>query len=608
MEKERITQNRVIDWFQKELNYRYLGNLFGLDNQNIREDDLKQWLKKRGVSNNLISGSLSALQKENYVGNGRRLYDANQAIYSLLRYGVSVKTGIGEKTQTVMLIDWKNPLNNDFAIAEEVRVRGAKYDARPDLVLYVNGIALAVIELKRSSVSVGDGIRQNISNQKPEFIEKFFTTVQLIMAGNDSEGLRYGVIDTPEKYYLQWREDNQETLGDLDADLKSLCSKNRLIQIIHDFMVFDKGSKKTCRHNQFFAIQAACEKLKQRQGGIIWHTQGSGKSLTMVWLAQWILEQGKDNRVLVITDRTELDEQIEKVFSQTGHSIHHATSGQDLLNVLNKSSPSLVCSLVHKFGRKGEQDENNDVELNEYLTQIQSQAGDFSPKGNIVVFVDECHRTQSGRLHAAMKTILPNAIFIGFTGTPLLKKDKKTSVQVFGDYIHRYRFNEAVRDGVILDLLYEARDVDQYLSSPKQVDLWFENRTRGMTNIAKSQLKQRWGTMQKLLSCKNRLEKIGGDILIDMDTKPRLANGSGNAIFVCSSVYQACQMYEFFDNSPLKGKVAIITSFKPNATAIKTKSTGNGESEEEYKYKIYRRMLADYFRQGRLKFQVQHES
>lgn len=592
---ERKTQNRVVQLFQNALNYRYLGDLNGQDNKNIREDDLTTWLAKRGVSAELINGAITLLQKENYVGGGRRLYDANQAIYRLLRYGAKVKTGVGEQTQTVWLIDWDNPHNNDFAIAEEVSIKGVAYNKRPDLVLYVNGIALAVIELKRSSVSVSEGIRQNLSSQHKDFAEAFFTTVQLVMAGNDTQGIRYGVIETGEKYYLQWKEDGK-IQGDLDTDLQSLCEKSRFLALIHDFMVFDAGIKKTCRPNQYFGIQAAQAKIANNEGGIIWHTQGSGKSLTMVWLAQWILEQGGGSRVLIITDRTELDEQIEKVFGNTNHTIYRTKSGGDLLGVLNEHQPSLICSLVHKFGRKGAEDEQDNSELNDYLREIKARAGDFSPKGKLFVFVDECHRTQSGKLHEAMKTLLPEAVFIGFTGTPLLKSDKKKSVEVFGGYIHTYKFDEAVKDGVVLDLLYEARDIEQSLSSPKRIDDWFENKTRGLTDIAKTQLKQRWGTMQKLLSSKNRLEKIVDDILLDMDSKPRLSDGRGNAILVCSSVYQACQTYELFSETSLKDKVAIVTSFKPNANAIKGELSGNGQSEEEYKYKIYRKMIADYFR------------
>lgn len=322
---------------------------------------------------------------------------------------------------------------------------------RPDLVLYVNGIALGVIELKRSSVSVSEGIRQNLDNQKKDFIRNFFTTMQLVMAGNDTQGVRYGTIETTEKYYLEWKEnlewkdpaiitsvdkaENASTL--LDSHLGQLCNKSRFLQLIHDFIVFDSGVKKTCRHNQYFGIQAARKHIKSRHGGIIWHTQGSGKSLTMVWLAKWIRENVADSRVLIITDRTELDEQIEKVFIGVDEFIYRTKSGSDLVASLNKPNPWLLCSLVHKFGRNGEALDDNagvggdDEATDDFIAAMtRNLPKDFSVKGNLFVFVDECHRTQSGKLHTAMKSLLsgkegPEAMFIGFTGTPLMKKDKK---------------------------------------------------------------------------------------------------------------------------------------------------------------------------------------
>lgn len=494
------------------------------------------------------------------------------------------------------LIDWKNPEANDFAIAEEVSIKGENKKC-PDIVLYVNGIALGVIELKRSSVSVSEGIRQNLDNQKKDFIRNFFTTMQLVMAGNDTQGLRYGTIETPEKYYLEWKEEIENGYSHkLDFHLSRVCNKARFLQIIHDFIVFDAGIKKTCRHNQFFGIEAAKRHIARREGGIIWHTQGSGKSLTMVWLAKWIRENVKDARVLIVTDRTELDEQIEKVFTGVEEDIYRTKSGADLVATLNQPNPWLVCSLVHKFGRQS--DSENDTATDEFIAELKkSLPSDFKAKGDLFVFVDECHRTQSGKLHEAMKSILPEAMFVGFTGTPLMKKDKKKSVEVFGPYIHTYKFDEAVADGVVLDLRYEARDIDQNVTSQKKVDEWFEAKTRGLSRLAKTQLKQKWGTMQKVLSSKSRLQQIVNDILLDMDTKPRLMDGYGNAMLVCSSVYQACKAYEMFSQTDLAGKVAIVTSFQPTAASIKGEEIGEGLTEKLFKYDIYRKMLADYFEQ-----------
>jgi type I restriction enzyme R subunit len=528
-----------------------------------------------------------------------------------LRYGVKVKADVGEQTQTVWLIDWKTPGANHFAIAEEVAVKAATSDGktfgkRPDVVIYVNGIALGVLELKRSTVSVSEGIRQNLDNQKPMFIQRFFTTMQMIMAGNDTEGLRYGVIETKEKYWLAWREENPDYrdgvdsrdkryladppgMSPLDSAILRLCAKDRFLDMIHNFLVFDAGVKKTCRHNQFFGVHAAQEKIRRREGGIIWHTQGSGKSLTMVWLAKWIRENVKGSRVLVITDRTELDEQIEKVFKGVNEDILRSKSGAELIAQLNAEAPWLLCSLIHKFGGK----EDSDGDVSGYIEEVrQALPRDFRAKGDLYVFVDECHRSQSGELHKAMKAILPNAMFIGFTGTPLLKDDKQTSLEVFGPYIHTYKFNEAVADGVVLDLRYEARDIDQNVTSQAKIDQWFEAKTKGLNDLAKAQLKQRWGTMQKVLSSQSRLEKIVGDILMDMELKDRLKSGHGNAMLVSSSIYQACKFFELFSKTDLAGKCAIVTSYKPSSGDIKGEESGEGLTERLRQYEIYTKMLA----------------
>ena len=596
-QRERITQNRIVQFFQKELGYRYLGDWQDRENnKNIEIDILTTWLKKRGVSDALINRAIRQLDAAAALGEGKKLYYANKDVYRLLRYGVKDKEGAGELNQTVWLIDWNNPEENDFAIAEEVSIKGEN-KKRPDIVLYVNGIALGVLELKRSSVSVSEGIRQNLDNQKKDFIRNFFTTMQLVMAGNDTQGLRYGMIETAEKYFLEWKEEVSNPYSHrLDFHLSRICNKQRFLQIIHDFIVFDAGIKKTCRHNQFFGIEAAKRHVAKREGGIIWHTQGSGKSLTMVWLAKWIRENVRDSRVLIVTDRTELDEQIEKVFTGVEEEIYRTKSGADLVSTLNMSNPWLICSLVHKFGRQS--DSENDAATDEFIEELkQSLPKDFKAKGDLFVFVDECHRTQSGKLHEAMKSILPEAMFVGFTGTPLMKKDKKKSIEVFGSYIHTYKFDEAVADGVVLDLRYEARDIDQNITSQKKVDEWFEAKTRGLSRLAKIQLKQKWGTMQKVLSSKSRLQQIVNDILLDMDTKPRLMDGYGNAMLVCSSVYQACKAYEMFSQTDLAGKAAIDTSFQPTAASIKGEETGEGLTEKLFKYDIYRRMLADYFEQ-----------
>lgn len=619
---ERQTQNRVIKLFTDKkhpnsLGYDYLGDWQYRDqNSNIEESYLRTWLNKQSIDDAMVNNAIRQFKQAANMGDGKKLYHANKDVYGLLRYGVKVRQGQSDNTKTVWLIDWSDFSNNDFAIAEEVSVKGEN-TKRPDIVLYVNGIALGVIELKRSSVSVTEGIRQNLDNQKKTFIRDFFTTMQLVMAGNDSEGLRYGTIETPEKHYYGWKEENPKydpdihdqsekhlSLDDvdyandlLDFDIINLCNKERFLEIIHNFIVFDAGVKKTCRQNQYFGVKAAQKRLNNGSGGIIWHTQGSGKSLTMVWLAKWLRENVTNARVLVVTDRTELDEQIEGVFAGVDEEIYRSKNGRDLVGTLNGAEPWLLCSLVHKFGRQGDDDDQTtDVDTDTYLKELKTNLPkDFKAKGNVFVFVDECHRTQSGKLHNAMKAILPDAIFVGFTGTPLLKKDKQKSVEVFGTWIHTYKFDEAVADGVVLDLQYEARDIDQYITSQDKIDAWFEAKTRGLTDMAKVQLKQKWGTMQKVLSSQSRLDMIVSDILLDMDEKPRLMDGRGNAMLVCASIYQACKVYELFSKTELKGKCAIVTSYLPSPADIKGEESGEGSTEKLHQYEIYQEMLADYF-------------
>ncbi len=595
-QREILTQKSVVAFFQDALGYTYLGHWRDRDgNSNIEQELLTGWLKRQGYSHKIIQKALFELGKVVALGGSKTLYDANREVYGLLRYGVKVKPEVGEQHVTVWLIDWKNPETNDFAIAEEVRVYGIN-TKRPDIVVYVNGIALGVLELKRSTVSVTEGIRQNLDSQKKEFIRPFYTTVQLVMAGNGTEGLRYGLIETPEKYWLRWKEaDAHPDAGDnpLLRELFQLCDKARLLEIVHDFIVFDAGIKKTCRHNQYFGVRAAQARVRRREGGILWHTQGSGKSLIMVWLAKWIREHVTNSRVLIITDRTELDEQIEKVFKGVDEAIYRTRSGADLVRVLNASEEWLVCSLIHKFGA-GEV--LSDKDLDTYIEDIkQSLAGGIAAKGDIYVFVDECHRAQSGKLHEAMKALLPNAMLIGFTGTPLLKSDKRRSIETFGPYIHTYKYDEAVRDGVVLDLRYEARDIDQSITSQAKVDQWFELKTRGLSDLAKAQLKQRWGTMQKVLSARDRLSKIIADILVDMETRDRLKSGHGNAMLVSGSIYAACRFFEIFQQTDLAGKCAIVTSYKPSPADIKGEESGEGLTEKLRQYKIYRTMLAAHF-------------
>lgn len=587
---ERATQNRVIALFRQQLGYAYLGDWSDQQRRTgIEEDRLRGWLQGRGYGAAQIDRALDILARD--LGHtGRDLYHDNLALYQRLRYGVPVKSEAGQVTESVFLIDWENPQANDFGIAEEVTLT-CGHERRPDLVLYVNGIALAVIELKNSRVGIGEGIRQLLSNQKPEFNADFFRTVQLVFAGNDSEGLKYGTIGTPEKYFLSWKEDESDDSGyRLDKYLARMCRKDRLIELVRDFVLFDGGVKKVPRVHQYFGIKAAQAHVRRRDGGIIWHTQGSGKSILMVLLARWILEQSPHARVLVVTDRDELDKQIERVFRAAGEQPYRTRSGRDLMRQLGLPSPRLLCSLVHKFGLDARGKDSKAFEA--FLAELQAQPADA--QGELFVFVDECHRTQSGRLHRVMKALLPQAVFIGFTGTPLLKQDKATSMEVFGGYnIHTYKFGEAVQDEVVLDLVYEARDIAQELGSREHIDQWFEAKTRGLNAWQKDELKKTWGTLQRVLTSRSRMERVVEDIVFDFSVKPRLSSERGNAILVASSILDACRYYELFQKTPLKGKCAVVTSCDPQAGDVSTEETGaNTETDRQLIFTTYQRLLA----------------
>lgn len=601
-EPEKSVQNRVLALFKEKLKYEYLGNYeYRTCNRNIESKLLFDYLMStQKWSKDEAKRAITKLEKQAYC-TPQNMQEKNEKVYSLLRYGVNVSPDVGIKKITVNLIDWEHPDKNQFYIAEEVTINSSTPDSftkRPDLVIYVNGIALAVIELKRSKVSVHDGIRQTIGNQQENFIRPFFSTVQLLFAGNDSQGLYYGVIDTPEKFWLRWKEPDASIPNELDRSVSQWFNKERLLEMIHDFLVFDAGVKKVCRPNQYFAVKAAQPRCEKKEGGVIWEAQGSGKSLIMVWLAEWIHENIDNSRVVIITDREELDEQISDGFKDTGETIARAKSGAGLIGMLNDEAPWLLCTLIHKFGKKNVEGKGDmagvksEIPLEKYLEDIVAQLPQgFKAKGNIFVFIDECHRTQGGYLHEAMKTIMgKDVMMIGFTGTPLLHTQKKDTWQTFGPLIHAYRFNEAVEDGVILDLRYESRKVDQFLGNKDKIDAWFEKKTKGLNKVAAARLKGRWATMQNIFSSRQRIDAVVGDICLDMDTTPMLVNRRGNAILVADSIYQACRYWDAFQKTALKGHCAVITSFEAKADDINMASSGENESEDEYKYRIYKEM------------------
>ena len=444
------------------------------------------------------------------------LVRTSEKIYDALLLGKSYLETVGEGKMlsfNLKYIDWENPQNNVFHVTEEFAVdsQDKEHNARPDIVLFINGIPFAVIECKAPQVSVEQAVGQTIRNQNTEYIPQLFKFAQIVMATNKNT-VKYATAGTPKKFWNVWKEQNEAWLQtgleahvsdrvptEQDKNIISLFTKERVFELIRYFILFDANVKKICRYQQYFAIKeimktiAECDEKGNRQSGVIWHTQGSGKSLTMVMLAKYILTElsACHPRVVIVTDRRELDGQIAATFSHTRLNPARATSGRHLVELVNSSKADVVTSIINKF---------NTVERQE--TKNYSR--------DVFVLVDESHRSNYGLMATKMRSVFPNACYIGFTGTPLMKREKNT-MSKFGKLIHKYTIKDGVEDGAIVPLIYEGRFVDQRVDE-ENIDLWFKQTTKRLTDAQKEDLRKKWSSIRRLTSTDARIKRIALDI------------------------------------------------------------------------------------------------
>lgn len=444
------------------------------------------------------------------------LVRTSEKIYDALLLGKSYPETVGDGKMlsfNLRYIDWDNPQNNVFHVTEEFAVdsQDRQHNARPDIVLFINGIPFAVIECKAPHIPVEEAVGQMIRNQQAAYIPHLFKFAQLVVATNKN-AVKYATAGTPKKFWSVWKEQDADWLQarlsalvpdrmptEQDRNIVSLFSRERVFELIRYFILFDANVKKVCRYQQFFAVREIMKTIAEsdehgnRQSGVIWHTQGSGKSLTMVMLAKYILMELKDchPRVVIVTDRKELDTQIAATFAHTRLTPARATSGRHLVELVNSARADVITSIINKF---------NTVERQEVK----------NPSRDIFVLVDESHRSNYGLMATRMRSVFPNACYIGFTGTPLMKSEKNTMAR-FGRLIHKYTIRDGVEDGAIVPLIYEGRFVEQKVDE-ENIDLWFKQTTRRLTEAQREDLRRKWSSIRRLTSTDARIKRIALDI------------------------------------------------------------------------------------------------
>ena len=485
------------------------------------------------------------------------LISTNEKIYDLLTLGKSYQENMVDGTKRsfdIKYIDFEHPENNDFYVTEEfsvLRMNGKDY-VRPDIVLFVNGIPLAVIECKDASVPIIQAISQNIRNQKPDYIPQLFKFIQIVMAANKNE-TKYATCGTPDKFWSTWNEQYVEKQNELldktvigrqvtkqDRDIISLFEKERFLELIKDFIIFEAGTKKICRYQQYFAVKAMLERIKHyKKGGVVWHTQGSGKSITMVYVTKKLMEDKEiqNPQVVIVTDRVDLDKQIHKTFNRIGVEAARATTGNNLTELIKNEKIRVITTVVNKFE-----------------TVVKSGVAVDAP--NTFILVDEGHRTQYGEINRRMQEVFKGAIYISFTGTPIMKRDRNI-FDKFGGLIHKYSLDDALRDKAIVPLIYEGKMVDQEVSK-EAIDMRLDMLTRNLTSEQKNEVMRKWSRFEKVASSEQRLELIAWDIAKNYN---ETLKGTGfNAMLACNKKVEAVKYYNIFKDEFPELEVAVVIS------------------------------------------------
>ena len=562
------SQRPAIEVLQK-LGYKYISEE---ENKNLRNNILTDVIFK-----DILAKKLNEINSYEYKGEkykfsastiGQAIKDlnedlvtglisTNEKIYDLLTLGKSYQENMVDGTKRsfdIKYIDFEHPENNDFYVTEEfsvLRMNGKDY-ARPDIVLFVNGIPLAVIECKDASVPIIQAISQNIRNQKPDYIPQLFKFIQIVMAANKNE-TKYAICGTPDKFWSTWNEQYVEKQNELlnktvigrqvtkqDRDIISLFEKERFLELIKDFIIFEAGTKKICRYQQYFAVKAMLERIKHdKKGGVVWHTQGSGKSITMVYITKKLMEDKEiqNPQVVIVTDRVDSDKQIHKTFNRIGVEAARATTGNNLTELIKNEKIRVITTVVNKFE-----------------TVVKSGVSVDTP--NTFILVDEGHRTQYGEINRRMQEVFKGAIYISFTGTPIMKRDRNI-FDKFGGLIHKYSLDDALKDKVIVPLIYEGKMVDQEVSK-EAIDMRLDMLTRNLTPEQKIEVMKKWSRFEKVASSEQRLELIAWDIASNYN---QTLKGTGfNAMLACNKKIEAVKYYNIFRDEFPELEVAVVIS------------------------------------------------